>query len=219
MSTQLSPITERLEPEALVPVSLPPRYARFGNFQVDVHRQELFLDGQRVKMQAKVFQALALLLSRAGEIVTRDDVRKHLWPDMFLSNLDANVNTTMNKLRQVLGDTPENPQYIETIPRRGYSFIARLQFSDFAGAPTHSQIAAAAGEPVSAIAAQKPRFSIPQLEWPSLLRMAALLVAGMLIGALLTFVWFVAQEKSHRPVESAYKHSSYSHASTLTAAP
>jgi DNA-binding winged helix-turn-helix (wHTH) protein len=204
MSTQLSPITERLEPEPAVSLTFPSRYLRFGNFQVDVQRQELFLDGQRVKMQAKVFQALALLIKRAGEIVTRDEVRKHLWPDTFLSNLDANVNTTMNKLRQVLGDSPDNPRFIETIPRRGYSFIASLQYSDVASAPTQTAVAAAE-TPAPSVTENHTRFSVPHHEWSSLLRIAGLLIAGMLIGALLTFVWFVAQEKSHRPLESAQK--------------
>jgi DNA-binding winged helix-turn-helix (wHTH) protein len=202
MSTQLSPIAGRLEPEAPASLTFPARYLRFGNFQVDVQRQELFLEGQRVKMQAKVFQALALLINRAGEIVTRDEVRKQLWPDTFLSNLDANVNTTMNKLRQVLGDSPDNPQFIETIPRRGYSFIAPLQYSDVASMTSQTAIAAPEPPPPPSTENQQ-RFSLPHTEWSSLLRIAGLLVAGMLIGALLTFVWFVAQEKSHRPLESA----------------
>lgn len=130
MSTQLTPISRQIMFSA--------RYAGFGKFQVDLQRQELYLEGQRVKLHAKVYQALTLLLSRAGEIVTREEVRKQLWPDTFLANLnlDANINTTINKLRQVLGDAPENPQYIETIPRRGYSFIAHVQFSETSAVST-----------------------------------------------------------------------------------
>jgi DNA-binding winged helix-turn-helix (wHTH) protein len=202
MSTQLSPITQHVEQEGAASILFSSRYARFANFQVDLHRQEIFLDGQRLKMQAKVYQALALLLSRAGEIVSRDEVRKHLWPDTFLANLDANVNTTMNKLRQVLGDGPENPRYIETIPRRGYSFIASLQFSNTASLPDETPIAPAMQE-VASVRGTKESFAVPRVEWAALLRIAGLLLAGMVIGALLTFVWFVAQEKSHRSLESA----------------
>src|SRR5713226_3712353 len=103
MSTQPSALAQQ-EPSAsgATPLAFPGRYARFGAFQADLEREELFQDGQRVKVQAKVFQGLSLLLSRGGEIVTREEVRRHLWPDTLLSNLDANVNTTMNKLRQVL---------------------------------------------------------------------------------------------------------------------
>src|SRR4030088_3531791 len=130
MSTQPRAIAERGASATLVtPLLFPARSARFGAFQADLEREELYQDGQRVKVQAKVFQGLQLLLSRAGEIVTREEVRGQLWPDTLLANLDANVNTTMNKLRQVLGDSPGKPVYVETIPRRGYSFIASVEFS------------------------------------------------------------------------------------------
>jgi len=214
MSTQLSPITQQVEQEPQDSVVLPSRYARFANFQVDLQRQEIFLDGQRIKMQAKVYQALALLLSRGGEIVTRDEVRKHLWPDTFLANLDANVNTTMNKLRQVLGDTPENPQYIETIPRRGYSFIASIQFSNTASPPPEAAILSAIPALTSLRSAAEGPVSVPHVVWPALLRIAGLLIAGMLIGALLTFVWFIAQEKGHRSLESTLQSRLYSPKST-----
>src|ERR1041385_133463 len=198
MSTQISPVSRQFEPEIAIPVNFSTRYVRFGRFQVDFHRQELFLDGQRVKMQAKVYHALVLLLSRGGEIVTRDEVRKHLWPDMFLANLEANVNTTMNKLRQVLADSPDDPQYIETIPRRGYSFIARLEFSDSSG-PLAAGAAFASAPALSQVQnIPEPGLALPGLKWPTFLRMAGLLVAGMLLGALITFVWFVTQEKNHR---------------------
>lgn len=213
MSTQLSPITQQEEQERATSGALPSRYARFANFQVDLQRQEIFLDGQRIKMQAKVYQALALLLSRGGEIVTRDEVRKHLWPDTFLANLDANVNTTMNKLRQVLGDTPEYPKYIETVPRRGYSFIASIEFSNTAILP-ESAILSAIPELTSKRSAAEGPVRVPRVVWPAPLRIAGLLIAGMLIGALLTFVWFVAQEKGHRSLESTLQSGLYSTKST-----
>ena len=222
MSTQLSPVSRQLEAEPAVPVVFSTRYARFGSFQVDFQRQELFLDGQRVKMQAKVYHALVLLLSRGGEIVTREEVRKHLWPDTFLANLDANVNTTMNKLRQVLADSPDNPQYIEAIPRRGYSFIARLDFSD-----ASNSLVSEIPQPAARILTNlkdnennsEPGLALPALKWLTFLRMAGLLVAGMLLGALITFVWFVAQEKNHRPVESATSSRSFTPDSVLVAPP
>src|SRR5712692_11380408 len=107
MSTLPSTLAQR-EPIASVatPLAFAARYVRFGAFQADLEREELYQDGQRVKVQAKLFQALLLLLSRAGEIVTRSEVQRQLWPDTFPANLDANVNTTMNKLRHVLGDSP-----------------------------------------------------------------------------------------------------------------
>src|SRR5690349_18539021 len=113
----------------------PGRYARFGIFQADLANGQLYQNGQCVKVQAKLFQALVVLLDRRGNIVTRDDVHRHLWPDTSLTNVDANVNTTIAKLRRVLGDSSDNPLYIETVPRRGYSFKASVEFSDVGEPP------------------------------------------------------------------------------------
>src|SRR5437879_4976211 len=107
MSTQIPAITQQERNESAATLTLPGRFARFGAFEADFQREELYQNGQRVKVQSKLFQALRLLLGRAGQVVTREEVRRQLWPDASLTNLDANVNTTMNKLRQVLGDSPE----------------------------------------------------------------------------------------------------------------
>ncbi|MCU1241662.1 MAG: lysine decarboxylase transcriptional regulator, CadC [Candidatus Acidoferrum typicum] len=198
MSTQISPIAEHESSERSPSrlLAFPARYARFGTFQADFEREELYQNGQRVRVQAKLFQGLLLLLSRAGEVVTRNEVRRHLWPDAFLSNLDANVNTTMNKLRLVLGDSPESPVYIETIPRRGYSFIAAVEFSDVA-AESSAEVAKAASGRVSEAEGPSAFWSNERLH--RVARVAALLFAGMIFGALLASVWFVIQAKNpHR---------------------
>jgi DNA-binding winged helix-turn-helix (wHTH) protein len=106
------------------------RCKRFGGFQLDLQRQELWKDGAQVKIQGKVYQALTALLENPGEIVTREMLRKHLWPRDSGLNYDANVNTTVNKLRGVLGDTDDEAKFIETVPRRGYSFIAKVEYVD-----------------------------------------------------------------------------------------
>src|SRR4029077_19027075 len=157
----------------------------------------LHQDNRRVKMQAQVYRALLLLLSRPGEIISREEVRKWLWPEAFLANLDANVNTTMNKLRQVLGDSPEAPRYIETMPRRGYSFIAAVKFSDQPALQSAGITASAARE-----AAHSSPEDIPmpvRQRFGAVLRMSGFLIAGILLGALLTFVWFFAQAKNIAP--------------------
>jgi DNA-binding winged helix-turn-helix (wHTH) protein len=107
---------------------LPTRYARFGAFQLDLQKQELFKEGTRVKLQGKVCQALLALLERPSEVVTREELRTRLWPAETHVNYDANVNTTVNKLRQVLGDSTDQPVYVETIPKRGYSFVAQVEY-------------------------------------------------------------------------------------------
>jgi DNA-binding winged helix-turn-helix (wHTH) protein len=200
MSAPSSAIAQRPAASGVTPLSFPARYARFGTFQADLEREELYQDGQRVRVQAKVFQGLLLLLSRAGEIVTREEVRRHLWPDTFLANLDANVNTTMNKLRQVLGDSPEGPVFIETIPRRGYSFIASVEFSSV---PIEPLAERPKGVLDGSVLDETAHAAAPGSVWSkkhvrTVLRVISLLIAGMIVGALLVFVWFVARGKNQR---------------------
>src|SRR5437764_2913486 len=103
------------------------RYLRFGPFQIDLQREELFKEGSRVRIPSKVFQVLLALVERPGEIVTRDDLRARLWPGGTFVNYDANVNTTVNKLRLALGDSPDQPMYVETVPRQGYCFVGSVE--------------------------------------------------------------------------------------------
>jgi len=102
------------------------RFLSFGSFAVDLKREELFKDGTRIKLPGKVYQTLVALLERPGEVVSRDDLRIKLWPEGTHVNYDANVNTTVNKLRLALGDSPDKPIYVETIPRQGYSFVGTV---------------------------------------------------------------------------------------------
>jgi DNA-binding winged helix-turn-helix (wHTH) protein len=103
------------------------RYLCFSQFQVDLQREELFKDGSRVHIPAKVYQVLLALIEKPGEIVTRENLRARLWPCGTFVNYDANVNTTVNKLRLALGDSPEKPVYVETIPRQGYCFLGKVE--------------------------------------------------------------------------------------------
>jgi DNA-binding winged helix-turn-helix (wHTH) protein len=103
------------------------RYLCFGQFQVDLEREELLKEGSRVRIGFKVFQVLLALVERPGETVTREALRARLWPDGTFVNYDANVNTTVNKLRLALGDSPEKPMYVETIPRQGYCFLGTVE--------------------------------------------------------------------------------------------
>jgi DNA-binding winged helix-turn-helix (wHTH) protein len=111
-------------------VIAPARYVRFGDFHLDLEREELFRDGARIKLQGKVYQALVALLEKPGDIVTREALRMRLWPSDTHVNYDANVNTTVNKLRQVLNAAEDGPPFVETIPRKGYSFVAKVEFVD-----------------------------------------------------------------------------------------
>jgi DNA-binding winged helix-turn-helix (wHTH) protein len=106
------------------------RYLCFGGFQLDTQRELLFKDGSKMRLPGKVFQTLVALLEKPGEVVTREALRERLWPEGTFVNYDANVNTTVNKLRLVLGDSPEQPAYIETIPRLGYCFVGSVEQKD-----------------------------------------------------------------------------------------
>jgi TolB-like protein/DNA-binding winged helix-turn-helix (wHTH) protein len=103
-----------------------PSIVRFGLFEADLAAGELRKNGLRVKVQEKPFQLLALLLEKGGEVVTRDELREKLWPAGTFVDFDHGLNTAINKLREALGDRAENPRFIETLPRRGYRFIAPL---------------------------------------------------------------------------------------------
>ena len=99
------------------------RIVRFGVFEVDLEAGELRRNGAQVRLQEQPFQLLALLLERAGDIYSRDDLRQRLWQEDTFVDFDRSLNTAVNKIRDALGDSAENPRFIQTVPRRGYRFI------------------------------------------------------------------------------------------------
>ena len=103
------------------------RIARFGVFELDLAAGELRKNGARLRLQEQPFQVLALLLERAGDVVTRDELRQKLWPSDTFVDFDHSLNTAVNKLRETLGDSASSPRYIETLARRGYRFIGPVQ--------------------------------------------------------------------------------------------
>jgi TolB-like protein/DNA-binding winged helix-turn-helix (wHTH) protein len=96
---------------------------RFATFEVDLRAGEVRKGGLRLKLGGQPFQVLAILLERPGELVTREELQKRLWADTFV-DVDHNLNTAINKIREILGDSAENPRFVETLARRGYRFIA-----------------------------------------------------------------------------------------------
>lgn len=102
-----------------------PRVIRFSLFEVDLQSGELRKSGLKLKLTGQPFQVLAILLERPGDVVTREELQKRLWPDTFV-DIDHNLNTAINKIREVLGDSTESPRFVETLPRRGYRFIAQV---------------------------------------------------------------------------------------------
>ena len=103
------------------------RKTRFGAFEVDLRSGEVHKYGIRLKLQDQPFQVLALLLGHPGEVVTREELRRELWPGDTFVDFDTGLNSAVKKLRDVLGDSADEPRYIETLPRRGYRFIAEVE--------------------------------------------------------------------------------------------
>ena len=101
------------------------RSVRFGIFEVDPVSGEVRKAGVKLKLGGQPFQVLAILLERPGDVFTREELQKRLWPDTFV-DVDHNLNTAINKIREALGDSSENPRFVETLPRRGYRFIAPI---------------------------------------------------------------------------------------------
>ncbi|HTM38381.1 MAG TPA: winged helix-turn-helix domain-containing protein [Terriglobales bacterium] len=96
---------------------------RFGVFEVDLRTEALRKNGHKLKLGGQPFQVLGILLEHPGEVITREELQKRIWPDTFV-DFEHNLNSSINRIREVLGDSAENPRYIETVPRKGYRFVA-----------------------------------------------------------------------------------------------
>ena len=100
---------------------------RFGVYEIDTRAGELRKQGMKLKVGGQPLEVLALLLERPGEVVTREELRERLWPGDTFVDFDQGLNKAINKLRDALGDSAETPRYIETLPRRGYRFLADVE--------------------------------------------------------------------------------------------
>jgi len=120
----------------------PPHLVRFGVFELDVKTGELRKRGVTVKLQEQPFRVLATLVERAGDLVTRDELREHLWPTDVFVDFEHNLNKAVMKVRSALGDLADSPRYIETLERRGYRFIAPVEIIDETAASRDSGIEA-----------------------------------------------------------------------------
>jgi Tol biopolymer transport system component/DNA-binding winged helix-turn-helix (wHTH) protein len=144
--TEINPVNEALCTARLV---------RFGTFEVDLRARELRKSGTKLRLNGQPFEVLTILLKCPGEVVTREELQKHLWPDTFV-DVEHNLNTAINKIREALGDSAESPRFVETLPRRGYRFIGSVEYSGDRDTP--------ASEEEQAISF-KPKVSIRQRYW------------------------------------------------------
>jgi DNA-binding winged helix-turn-helix (wHTH) protein len=184
------------------------RYVHFGPFRIDQQRQEVTRDGSRVKLQGKVYQVLITLLEKPGEVVTREELRFRLWPADTHVNYDANVNTTVNKLRQALGDSTDKPLYIETIPRKGYCLLVQPEVSDKAPHSHFAQIESSANSGQESSPSLRGAAFTRSDIWV-VLGVIGLILAGMLLGAGITRFWIShAAPMAPYPLMTIFSHPS-----------
>jgi eukaryotic-like serine/threonine-protein kinase len=124
-------------------IAILPNRVRLGAFELDLKAGELLGGQGKVMLQQQPFQVLLMLVERRGDVVTREEIRKKLWPNDTVVEFDHAINTAIKKLRQAFGDSAENPRYIETVARRGYRFICPIQQID--PRPAESERASGSG--------------------------------------------------------------------------
>ena len=154
------------------------RRIRFDDFVVDLRTGELLKDGTPVHLQEKPFQILVLLLERQGDLVTREELRRALWAatDTFV-DFDVGLNTAIRKLREALGDSAENPRFVETLPRRGYRFIRPVERD----VPQSERDAVSTSVPAGDMAQARPPWASRRSAYAAAAVIALLLVAITLI--------------------------------------
>ena len=153
---------------------------RFGPFELNLRSGELRKEGRRIRLQEQPVQILKILLESPGKVVSREEIRKHLWPDETVVEFDHNINSAVKRLRDALRDSADNPRYIKTLARRGYSFIGEIETADHP----------AQAEPVAAIPADEPT-NQPAEEVPRrpALRLSLRIIAPVLLVAIILIVW------------------------------
>jgi DNA-binding winged helix-turn-helix (wHTH) protein len=146
---------------------------RFGVFEADAATGELRRKGVRVKLHAQPFQVLMMLLARPGEMLTREEICRELWPEGTFVDYEHGVNSAVNRLREALGDKAANPRFVETLARRGYRFVAPVER---VGAAVESVVEAGLLDRVLAAPEDLPKSS------PVVVRTLFLLLQGMYVG-------------------------------------
>ena len=165
-----------------------PLRVKFGRFELDQTEGELYRDGRRIHLQEHPRQVLVALLERPGELVTRDDLRDRLWKSDTFVDFEHGLNTAVKKARQALGDSADSPRYIETVARRGYRFIGRIEPAELSPRPP-----APIQEPESLSAA------LPSVLGRPSRRFLAAAIAVVLLAATLA-VWLVPRRTAENSV-------------------
>src|SRR5215470_17871941 len=121
---------------------------RFGPFRLDLTAGELHKGDLKVRLQEQPFRVLHLLVERPGEVVTREELQKKLWPNDTIVEFDHSINAAIRRLRDALGDTAEKPKYVETVARRGYRLLVTVEWAGPASPPEGVGSGLAPGGPI-----------------------------------------------------------------------
>ena len=169
---------------------------RFGTYEADAATGELRKHGVRIKLNAQPFQVLLMLLGHPGQLLTREEISRDLWPDGTFIDFDHGVNSAVNRIREALGDTASNPRFVETLARRGYRFVApveRIPLKEDPSPITSEQVATDQAA-IPAEPGTNPRFRIlatpqelPKASYPvvqTLFTLLQFMYLGFYIGAL-----------------------------------
>jgi TolB-like protein/DNA-binding winged helix-turn-helix (wHTH) protein/Tfp pilus assembly protein PilF len=167
-----------------MPLERKSQVLRFGVFEANIPACELRKHGTHVRLRGQPFCILSMLLEKPGEVVTRDEMRQKLWPADTFVDFEHSLNSAIKKLRAVLGDSPDNSRYIETIPRVGYRFVAPVEEVPLAGPPAQNVPASSTEAP------PQPVPQVSQRRWPRLLAAGLALVALALAA---TIAWRMAR--------------------------
>ena len=164
------------------------RVVGFGTFEVDLRAGELRRNGRKVKIQNQPFQILAMLLDRPGEVVTREEMRARLWPAETFVDFDHGLNSAVRRLRDALGDTAENPTYVETLGRRGYRFIFPIRRDTVGDSKRHDATARSIATvvPISVTPQQTVTATELKKSTKTTIAVAAVIMATV---AMLTYIW------------------------------
>jgi Tol biopolymer transport system component/DNA-binding winged helix-turn-helix (wHTH) protein len=185
---------------------------QFGPFVVDLHTHEVRKDGTRIRLIGQPFDILSVLLSRPGELVTREELRMRLWPGDTFVDFDHGLNAAVNKLRETLCDSADHPRFVETLPRRGYRFIANVERLDapIASARTSSTLGHETNVPAN-FGAAPPRISsrtelppdslrTPETSWAS--QRLKLWLSPIAIVAVLLLIFLAVNTRNKGPREA-----------------
>ena len=165
-----------------------PSLIQFGVFELDLRSGELQKQGRKIRLEGQPVQVLICLLEKPGELVTREELHRKLWPSDTFVNFEHGLNAAVKRLRRALSDSADNPRFVETLPRRGYRFIAPVQ-------PVGTVTAEASGS--AQVGISDKTAIMATRGWQRASRMAA---AILLVGFVVLFVWMIERTRHPAPV-------------------